>query len=291
MSNPTPSRILLATDLSARSDRALDRAVGLAQEWGAELIVAHVIDPVPNMFDDDPQEPSWRRSVDPAELALARVRRDLGDLEQEVRVIVANGKPAAEIAALASREGCDLIVTGVARDETLGRMFLGSTVERLLRISPIPVLVVKRRAARAYDDILVAVDFSAASAQALRRTADLFPKASITALHGFDASFRLESSSQKFGDYLRQAEQEEAEALLEKAGLEADARARTQVLIEYGNPVRLVESYVQNRDPALLVIGSHGRSALFELAIGSIAKVLTQMIDTDILLVRGGASA
>ncbi|WP_268744979.1 universal stress protein [Cupriavidus metallidurans] len=40
-----PASLMLATDLSPRCDRALDRAAGLAQAWKAELIVAHVLDP------------------------------------------------------------------------------------------------------------------------------------------------------------------------------------------------------------------------------------------------------
>lgn len=39
-----PHRILLASDLSSRGDRALDRAAQLAQQWGAELLILHAIE-------------------------------------------------------------------------------------------------------------------------------------------------------------------------------------------------------------------------------------------------------
>jgi hypothetical protein len=41
---PIPSRLLLASDMSARCDRALDRAGWLAKEWGAQLIVVHALE-------------------------------------------------------------------------------------------------------------------------------------------------------------------------------------------------------------------------------------------------------
>ncbi len=55
-----PKRILLATDLSARGDRALDRATQLASLWGAELAVVHALEG-PELLDDQ-GIPSWRRA-------------------------------------------------------------------------------------------------------------------------------------------------------------------------------------------------------------------------------------
>ncbi|MBN9926998.1 universal stress protein, partial [Listeria monocytogenes] len=83
---------------------------------------------------------------------------------------VEEGEPAEVLLSIAAREGCDIIVTGIARDETLGRMFLGNTVNRLVRGSPVPVLVVHDRAVRHYRDIVVGTDFSEASLQALLTT-------------------------------------------------------------------------------------------------------------------------
>jgi hypothetical protein len=53
----TPKKILLATDLSCRCDRAMDRAVALATEWQAQLVVLHVLQEPAPVTD----LPSWRR--------------------------------------------------------------------------------------------------------------------------------------------------------------------------------------------------------------------------------------
>lgn len=71
-----------------------------------------------------------------------------------VTVMVEEGKPIDVILHAAKALDCDLIVTGIARDETLGRFGLGTTVDRLLRRSKVPVLIVKQRARSPYQHIV-----------------------------------------------------------------------------------------------------------------------------------------
>src|SRR3546814_18511339 len=92
----------------------------------------------------------WRRQADPAERMRWRLARDVGSAAANIRTIVDEGDPASTINAVAEREHCDLIVTGFGHDETLGRIFLGSTVDRLVRETRIPVLVVRERTVGAY---------------------------------------------------------------------------------------------------------------------------------------------
>ena len=73
-------------------------------------------------------------------------------------MVVVSGDPLARILETADAYGCSLIVTGTARDETLGRLLLGTTVEKLARQARQPVLVVKNRPRRPYRDVLVATD-------------------------------------------------------------------------------------------------------------------------------------
>src|SRR5690606_38851951 len=68
-----PKTILLATDLSCRTDRALDRAAALAAEWQARLVVVHALQGTASISD----APSWRSEADPRALALKQVREDL----------------------------------------------------------------------------------------------------------------------------------------------------------------------------------------------------------------------
>ena len=137
-----PGPILLATDLSARGDRALDRALQLAKERNTKLVVLHVMEThsVPARLTT----PVWRRlSTDHKALAERELAEDLADAGIPTEVVVATGDPLVRIMETADSFGCSLIVTGIARDETLGRLLLGTTVEKLARQARQPVLVVK----------------------------------------------------------------------------------------------------------------------------------------------------
>lgn len=285
---PPPSRILLATDLSARSDRALDRAVKLSKQWNAELVLLHVVEPPSDITMDLHDAPSWRRGGSPVEQAQRRVRRDLGELADAIHIVVEKGSPVEVIAEVARREECGLIVTGIARDETLGRRLLGATVERLVRTSPVPILVVKRRAGRNYRQFLVTTDFSDVSAHAIRLTAKLFPQAEMALLHAYDLPFVLADSRESFFNYLKQVEEREIGAFLDKTGLATADRQHLHVKIEHGDPVHLAAAYVADNDTDLTVVASHGHGALFEMFIGSTAYKLLQAVESDVLLVRLG---
>lgn len=130
-------RILLATDLSPRCDRALDRATILAEQLSAELVVTHVLEDI--AWDGDERAPSWRRPPDPLQAARRQFLRDVGGVAKKATILIEQGEPAEAILRVAEREGCGLIVTGVARDELFGRFSLGATVDGLLRRSRVPL--------------------------------------------------------------------------------------------------------------------------------------------------------
>ncbi|WP_413629932.1 universal stress protein [Novosphingobium sp. JCM 18896] len=161
--------------LTPRCDRALDRAVQLAEEFQAELGAAYIMAPTdtPEYYLDRSRR-SWGRIPDSVERMGWRLRRDLGSALYPIRAIVEEGAPAERLVDLATRENCDLVVTGNAGPESLSRMIIGSTITRLIRGLKLPVLMVHDRSVRSYRNILIATDFSEASLQALQSTAALF---------------------------------------------------------------------------------------------------------------------
>ncbi|RYD89020.1 MAG: universal stress protein, partial [Sphingobacteriales bacterium] len=141
-----PRKILLATDLSSRGDRALDRAAQLARQWNAQVLIVHAMAPPPVRMTDfaDPL-PSWRRPPDPAVAIERLIRRDIREAFGQLTIHVKEGDPAQVILDIVEKEGCDLIILGSSRDEMFGKMVLGSTIEHLVRKSPVSILVVKTR--------------------------------------------------------------------------------------------------------------------------------------------------
>ena len=139
--------MLVATDFSASSDVALDRAVDLARGLGAEIEVLHVhkvtTTSVPPTLDMVPIPPS-SKEVAAGEEALAdrvaRVRAAGLPCEGESRF----GKPEDEIVRRAVERSARLIVLGSHGASTLRHVLLGSVTESVLADSPCPLVVVPR---------------------------------------------------------------------------------------------------------------------------------------------------
>lgn len=145
--------ILVGVDFSAGSETALDWATGAAIAFGAPLIVLHVV-------HDPAERPGYyvrpgekeRRELEKVaqdmmrEFMAAAMERspDLAEVPHlQTRVVV--GLPVARILEVADLEGARLIAMGGQGRTALADALLGSKVERVTRLSPIPVTVVKSR--------------------------------------------------------------------------------------------------------------------------------------------------
>jgi nucleotide-binding universal stress UspA family protein len=282
-----PKSILLATDLSARCDRALDRAVSLSQLWQAKLVVLNVLESR-SILETPTIVPSWRRPPDPTSIARAQLLADIGPVAKAADVVIEEGDPAEAIVRVAEARRCDLVVTGVARDELLGRFILGTTVDRLLRSSRAPILVVKNRARQPYRHIAVATDFSKPSRHALETALEYFPEQALTILHAYDppiTPFMTEPAVYR-REYQQIAEQE-YETFLASMKSGAAVRRRARTFIEFGTPVHVLREGVRDLGIDLVVMGTHGRGAVLELLIGSVAKQIMGELPCDALVIRG----
>ncbi|MEQ9447929.1 MAG: universal stress protein, partial [Rhodospirillaceae bacterium] len=154
-------RLLVATDLSERSDRAFDRAIRMARKFQAKLTVLHVVEgDLPPLIAEAQAEASLRN----LEEQLASIS-DAADLEVDLSVVF--GKDWSEILKQAEAARSDLIILGLHREVGLDGLFRGTTVERVIRKGDRPVLVVKDRAVRDYRNVVVGMDFSLNSRRAI----------------------------------------------------------------------------------------------------------------------------
>ncbi len=291
-----PATILLATDLSARCDRALDRAVQLARQWQARLVAVTVVDPgaLSETRVRAAPTPSWGGDGSgPVERTLRQLRRDAAATDVEIVVRVEEGKVNETLARVADEEGAGLIVTGIARSESLGRTVLGSSVDWLARHAKVPVLVVRDRTRGEYRNIVLASDYSASARGALECAAGLFPDVQHTVFSAFEVPFlgMMDPEAQNAAAQGRQAALAEGAAFLAQANLDPAQREHVRLHVEQGEPVRLVYEYARDHEADLLVLGTHGRSALFDILIGSIARRILETAATDVLLVRNPKAA
>lgn len=141
------SRILVATDGSEYSDKAVQHAIDLAKSFGAELIVISVVNMESVAYIEEPtsdiycqiQEKLEKRANDILDGVEKKATRE----NLLVKKIVQTGDTAAVTVELAKREGADLIVVGTRGLLGVKRVVLGSSAEKIVRWAEIPVLVVR----------------------------------------------------------------------------------------------------------------------------------------------------
>lgn len=285
-----PRSLLVATDLSSRCDRAIDRAALLAREWGARLVVVTVLEKAQlgQLQAQGPLALTGEEAELLQEQAHRRLQAELRDSGVPHELHVAHGPVGAALLKVAAEQRCDLIVTGTARAHGLGRLVLGSTVDLLARRSPVPVLVVRQRGRRSYPRLVVASDWSAPSRQALEVAAAGWPEAPITLFHAFGAAYParagvdLAQARDAGGEQATRA----AAAFIAGCTLPEPVRLRLRLWLESGDPGLLLQQHGWRHPNDLVVLGTAGRSGLAAMLLGSVAERLLDMIENDVLLVR-----
>ena len=297
LSTATPTSLLLATDLSARCDRALARAVQLARQWNARLVVATVL---PDRVAGEISS-SLLSSAPPLDdlrarqLAERRLQRLLDDHAEGlvVDVRIGHGHIGRTVLQLAAEEGCGLVITGISSDPLFELPMLGSTVLWLTRHSMLPVLIVHERARGPYRNLAVASDFSDSVDHATRQALALFgTPLQLSLVHALESpgSLLFSAGREAMQDHARADAREQAQAMLARLR-PLLGEAHVQKVIEPGDPARVVSEHAQAAGSELVVVATHGRGALFNLLIGSVARQLVEALETDTLLVRDARSA
>lgn len=290
MSNPeTRIGLMLATDLGFRCDRATDRAIALARTFDGPAIAVTVIEP----SNREPEKvmrleiPSWHREASPLLQATATLRREFAGESRSWRVQVGEDDAGDHLAGvLAGIDGDTLVVTGPVREGVIGPTMLGSTVDRVLSRPGTSLLMVRDRllGRAGYAHLLVASDFSEPSRRALLRARKLFPDARVSLLHGFSVpmlGFMDTSQPQAIAEAAQRL-RDEGRAFLRESGLEGEV----ELLVEHGDPSRLVRQYVESFSADLVVVGTHGHGAVYQLVVGSVARRILATVNADALIVR-----
>ncbi|MBO1021872.1 universal stress protein [Methylobacterium sp. SD274] len=276
-------RILVATDFSPRSQRAVRRAGILAAQSRGTVILMHVVDgPGGRETSRDIQE-AQRMTVE-----QVAVVPELYRVPCEPLVVL--GCPSDEIRNAAGAHDVDLIVVGSSH--RAGSRTAGRTVGNLVRSAPCPVLVARRFAASPYARILIPVDLSQASARALRYadSLTLVDRAHVTVLHAFQAPGKSKLSGfgverdqiDSYVEACRSRSAEDVETLLTNGGL---ANREWSRRIQEGSPTEAITGLAERIPSDLVVIGTHARTGLRKAFLGSVTEDVLLTAGPDVLVV------
>jgi len=273
----------MASDLTVQSDRALQRAIALAVQTGAQLKVLNVI-------DETLAGPIARKHEEAAREALAdQIAAAPGAKSIGVSQEVIRGVGYRDIMAQAEEWDADLIVLGIHR-HTGREMFRGTTSERIVRYGSRPVLVVKDAVGSAYKSALAAVDLSCHSLAAVRAATQLVPRGQIYIVYSAHRPFSafLGRSSQ---DQIVRAQHAHFSA--EMAGFVkrltselGEAAPKFEFIKTEGVIENVMRRLASELKPDVIAVGTHGRGALAQAVIGSVAEDLLADAPADVLTVK-----
>jgi nucleotide-binding universal stress UspA family protein len=137
-------RILIATDGSEYTKKAVDYGIELANDTGAKLHAIYVIDT--RAYDSiplsAPMEYAYSLLRQEGDTAIKYVADRAEAAGLDVEGIITEGHPADEIIKYAEKNSIDLIVMGTLGKSGLDRFLLGSVADKVIRNSKIPVIVV-----------------------------------------------------------------------------------------------------------------------------------------------------
>jgi nucleotide-binding universal stress UspA family protein len=281
-SHGLPAKLVVATDLSPRCDRALDRGIELATQWGASLTALYVF--------DAPREPdqilAWAAgepTFDIQREAAKQLRLDLLPLGERADFkLVRSNSPSDVICRVAAEVGAGLVVTGLARDEPFGRFALGSTVEDLARTLQEPLLIVRNRVRAPYGRIAVATDLSERAQAALHTAVRWFSDSDVHLVHAAERPSTLAGRGGDGGSEPTTALQARCEQFAVDSGIRPEALHRVAVVD--GDLAASLTRYVRHQQIDLVAVGAHEGRGILDVILGSALEKLLQWLPCDVMV-------
>jgi nucleotide-binding universal stress UspA family protein len=277
MPAPTPTRILACLDHEGVARPAAHQAVLLARAFGAELEVCHVVAQGRGALHlVRPLEPDHAQRV--AEQVFQVHGIDAPGSTFHVR----QGNPVREITALAAQIQADLVVLG-PHSRRASDFLLGQTALRLVQLSGAPTLVYRGSVSRLYERLLVGVDLSEESRAALTVAIHWAQAlgAALHVVHVFEPpDFAYRKGDAQLDNYVmadvRRDEHAELKSLLDASGF--GGLVPTVHELE-GDAYEGIADVARRVDADLVLCGSHGRTGLRGLLLGSVSERLLRGAD------------
>jgi nucleotide-binding universal stress UspA family protein len=291
---PTGFRsLVVAIDFTPVSDRVLRRVSLLPLVDDARVTLLHV---VPGRLPAAEQ----RAAARDAHRAIAEEGRHLQKwLSGNVRVesLVKVGGAAEEIGACATPAKADLIVMGRGGQRALREAFLGSTAERVIRKTRLPVVVVGRSPRSAYSRPVLALDIDRAAHEVVRIMLLLLPppRPRVEVIHAFRVPYlnlidgsRSGEETLEIEDAFRRRATQELTRLLDSAlpkNVPLEDAPPWRINVQYGSARAVVGRATRKTEIDLMMLGTRGYSGVAYAFLGTVAGDLLRKASCDVVVV------
>jgi nucleotide-binding universal stress UspA family protein len=297
-------RVLLAIDGSEAAGLAVDLVANVAWPAGTDILVAQAVETGAGLFggpwpalakvQTDRIEADIRAE---AQRTVKKVSERLARAGMSVEAVVLRGRPATAIVDRARRIHADLVVVGSRGHSTIESMLLGSVSAEVVDHAPAPVLVAR---GRRIERIVLGWDGSSCATRAadLLSSWPIFAGSRVRVVSVTDVEIPWWTGFPEAGspemmpmyveavDASRKQHDELARnmaAKLESAGLAAEADRRD------GDAATEILAAASASKADLILMGTHGRTGLKRLVLGSVARNVLQHAACSVLIVREGS--
>jgi nucleotide-binding universal stress UspA family protein len=251
-------RLLLSTDGSKYSEDAEREAVNLAKACGSKLYALSVIEANPEFQALAPgivekMEKERRKH-------LEGIKSKASSIGVDCEIIVHEGEePYQYVVDEAAKNKVGMIIMGRYGRTGLGRAMMGSVAAKVIGHTLCRIMIVPKHAKLTYEKILIATDGSMHSEFAAQEAMDIAKRSGST-LIALSVAKKDENlpAAKEFVDMVKKA--------AEKEGIKVEA------LIRKGVPHEVIVNTGAQEDVGLIVVGSHGRTGITKLFMGSVTE-------------------
>ena len=284
-------RLLLATESSEFSEGAIREAIRLAKRCGSKLTALSVIESNPEFGSEAPAilEKIEKEALAHLDGVKARAKQEAVACE----TVTYEGEDSYKyIVDEAVKQKSTMIIMGRHGKKSFRRLVMGSTTSWTIGHAPCSVLVVPRAAQVDFKSIVVATDGSKYSAAAASEAIGIAKRnnSKLTVLAVVPADIAMPTDidfaalqRDKLADQDMQMAEKNAKAVKEaaqKAGVDA------QAFVMSGKPADAIIEIAKDKSADLIVVGSHGRTGLDRLLMGSVTERVIVISSCAVLAVK-----
>ncbi len=276
-------KLLAAIDGSASSMHALEESFKLSKQGTLGVSVAP---PFTVDLRVGAEGEIQKMLKEPCETALNKAAEMAKDADAEVFGICAMGLPHERIVDLSESENCDLIVMGAKGMLSLEKTLMGDTTAKVIGYSVKDVLVVPENTTLGFGKILLSTDGSEYSRRATARALD-FAESYGTEL---DVISVVEISEEIYSVAPQVVEDKVQKTEKYLAGIRKQAESRgikgKDFVRDSSEPYNKIVELAKKQNVGLIVLGSHGRSGLKRILMGSSAERVIAEAPCPVLVVK-----
>jgi nucleotide-binding universal stress UspA family protein len=289
-------KILIPVDFSEPSKNALKYGLTLASQFNAKVIVAHIVPESSALQYAFPTETSRveRHQEDEALHAVQELLASSHVPSIDVRTVVKTGIIGIELLQLVKDEDVRLVVMGTHGRRKLGRWFIGSIAEGLLRQVPVPILTVSHVGADApplglisLKRILYATDLAESTNAGLKTAVALARGigAQLTVMHSVHYPDRIlwAPKSATFDDERLEALNEMSKRIGEVSEEVRGPRIPIDTVVVAGKPFEKILEVATERSADIIVINLQSKGTFERAFLGATAERVVRLAPVPVL--------